>query len=188
MRAYISLLASVLALSAVQAWSPFGSGSKVEVAAPAAAPSAEATPDPFDAHPLFDELAVPPPPPQPEAGADQTASPVPEQNIASPTPTKPLLMTAPTPQTFFNGNKPLASDPYTGSEVKLFGNKLVLRPGLFLNELLALFAVLGVALWARQTRTGTMLKAKKWTGLHLNLLETAFASVDAGQGRYLKRK
>lgn len=108
------------------------------------------------------------------SAADQTATP---RKKAPSVPTQP---------TWFNGAKPLASDPYEGYEIRLVKDHVVIRPALYYKELLAVIGVVLVGLVGAMNKNTNWGLAKKWMEKHVSVLEDSFAAVDTGSGRYLK--
>ena len=102
------------------------------------------------------------------------------------TPARKRPQAVPTQPTWFNGVKPLASEPYEGYELRLVKDHLVIRPALFYKEALALLGVVLVGFVGVMNKNTNWSLAKKWMEKHVSVLEEAFATVDTGSGRYLK--
>lgn len=161
-------------------------GNTVEPAA-APQPSASFVPagitDPFDV-----DIAAPPEAEQvPSAASDQASDATATTEPAAGPPTKPkTIRSMPTPESWFNGIKPLAAQPYSGQQYAFWNNRIVFRPALFFNELVAILVVALIGILGTLNKNTNWQLARKWMSAHVPLLEETFASTDVGGGRYLK--
>lgn len=123
------------------------------------------------------------------SSASSTLSSIDNEATSTQASTKPQSQrpSVPTPQSWFNGAKPLAFEEYTGGpEYSFFNKHLVFRPLLFSNELFAILGIAAIGLLGSTRKNSNWQLAKAWMEPHIARLEECFEKLDVGSGRYLK--